>query len=269
MNLIDILQYSFIQRAFLAGSFVAISCSLLGLFLVLKKFSLIGDGLSHLSFGAIALGLFLGVFPLYIATPLVIIGALLILKLTDQIKIYGDTAIGIFSSIGIASGIILASLSQGFNVSLFSYLFGNILAISPTEVYLSIGLSFIIILLVYLFFYDLFAVTFDQEQAQVSGIKTNLINRLLVILTATTVVLSVRIVGTMLVSALLIIPAITSLQIAKNFRTALFLSAFFALTSVITGITLSVILNLPAGATIVFTALALFLASLLVARIKT
>jgi len=125
IEILNLLQYSFIQKAFLAGSFIAITCSILGLFLVLRKMSLIGDGLSHVSFGAIALGLYLGIYPFYIAVPLVMIASILILKISEKAKVYGDAAIGIVSAVGISSGIILASLSNGFNVDLFGFLFGN------------------------------------------------------------------------------------------------------------------------------------------------
>src|SRR3989339_1984515 len=130
MEFINFLQYSFIQRAFLAGSFVAIICAALGIFLVLRKMSLIGDGLSHVSFGAIALGIFLGIYPFHIAVPLVMIASILILKISEKAKVYGDAAIGIVSAVGIAGGVLLASISGGFNVDIFSYLFGNILSVS-------------------------------------------------------------------------------------------------------------------------------------------
>jgi len=179
MEILTFLQYSFIQKAFFAGSFVAIVCSTLGLFLVLKKMSLIGDGLSHVSFGAIALGLFLGIYPFYVAIPVVMIASILILKISEKIKAYGDAAIGIISSLGIAGGVILASASKGFNVDLFSYLFGNILAISATEVILSVALSFVVLTVIYFFYWDLFSATFDEEYAKTTGVKTNFINTLL------------------------------------------------------------------------------------------
>lgn len=235
----------------MAGSFVALICSILGLFLVLRKMSLIGDGLSHVSFGAIALGLFLGVYPLYIAIPVVMLSSVFILKLSKQTKIYGDAAIGIVSAVGISGGIILTSLSRGFNVDLFSYLFGNILSINNLEVLLCVILSLVVILIIYFFYWDLFSATFDEEYARTSGINTNYINILLALLTALTVVLSVKMVGVMLVSALLILPAVSALQIAKGFKNAFIISAIFSVVSVFMGITLSFILDLPTGATIV------------------
>ena len=251
MELINFLQYSFIQKAFFAGSFVAIICAALGLFLVLRKMSLIGDGLSHVSFGAIALGVFFGIYPYYLAIPLVMIASLLILKISEKAKIYGDAAIGIVSAIGIASGVILASVSKGFNVDLFSYLFGNILAINNTELILLVILSLAVLTTIYFYYWDLFSATFDEEYAKTTGIKINFINSLLTILTALTVVLSIKVVGIMLVSALLILPSVTALQIAKGFKTAIFIGAIVSVISVILGITLSFFLDLPTGATIV------------------
>ena len=251
MDILNFLQYSFIQKAFLAGSFVAIVCSALGLFLVLRKMSLIGDGLSHVSFGAIALGLFFGIYPFYVAVPVVMIASVLILKISEKTKIYGDSAIGIVSSVGIAGGVILASVSHGFNVDLFSYLFGNILAISNIEVILSIILSIIVLLVIYFFYWDLFSATFDEEYAKTTGVKTNSINILITLLTSITVVLSVKMVGIMLVSALLIIPAITALQLTKGFKMTMIVGGMASLISVLLGITTSFFFDLPAGATIV------------------
>jgi zinc transport system permease protein len=261
MDILNFLQYSFIQKAFFAGSFVAIVCSTLGIFLVLRKMSLIGDGLSHVSFGAIALGLLFGVFPFYVAVPVVMIASVLILKISEKAKIYGDAAIGIVSAVGIAGGVIIASMSGGFNVDLFSYLFGNILAISNLEVILSIVLSLVVLLVVYVFYWDLFSATFDEEYAKTTGIKTNFINIILTLLTAVTVVLSVKMVGVMLVSALLILPAVTALQLAKGFKMAMIIGSITSLISVLLGITFSFLFDLPTGATIVIMNILLFILS--------
>jgi zinc transport system permease protein len=251
MEILDFLQYAFIQKAFFAGSFVAVVCSALGLFLVLRKMSLIGDGLSHVSFGAIALGLFFGVYPFYVAIPVVMVASLAILKISEKAKIYGDSAIGIVSAVGIAFGVILASISSGFNVDLFSYLFGNILAISTTEVVLSVILSFAVLGVIYFFYWDLFSATFDEEYARTTGVKTDSINTILTLLTAITVVLTVKMVGIMLVSALLILPAVTALQFSRGFKTAMVISSITSLISVLLGISFSFFLDLPTGATIV------------------
>jgi zinc transport system permease protein len=266
MEILEIIQYSFVQKAFIAGSFVAISCSVLGLFLVLQRLSLIGHGLSHVSFGAVAIGLFLGFYPIYFAIPIVALSSLLILKLAKRGKIHGDAAIGIVSALGVSVGIILSSLSGGFNVDLFSYLFGNILAISSIEMFISIGLSLLVLLMVYLFYYELISVSFNEDYAKTTGVKTEFINSLLVVLTAIAVVLAIKIVGVMLVSSLLILPAVSALQLKTSFKNTLFLSALFAICSVILGIIISIILDIPAGATIILVGFILFLISFLVRK---
>lgn len=258
MNIFELLNYDFIVRAYVAGSFVAILCAMIGLLLVLRRMSLIGDGLSHVSFGAIALGLFLGFYPFYVAVPIVIIFSFLILKLTERAKLYGDAAVGIVSSFGIALGVILASLSKGFNVDLFSYLFGNILAISAGEVYLSVTLSVLVLLIIVFFYNDLFATTFDEEYAKVSGVKTKSVNNILFFLTAITVVLAIKVVGIMLVSALLVVPAVSALQISKSFKSGMFFASFFAVLSVLIGVTASFIFDVPAGGMIVMINLSFF-----------
>jgi len=267
MDLMDFLQYAFIQRAYVAGSLISVLCAMLGMYLVLRKLSLIGDGLSHVSFGAIALGLFFGIYPFYVAIPVVLAGSYFILRLTEKARLYGDAAIGIVSAVGIACGIILASLSRGFNVDLFSYLFGNILAISDQEVYLSLGLSLAVILIVLLLYHDLFSVTFDEDFARISGINTDRINLVLTFLTSITVVLAIKVVGIMLVSALLILPAVTALQIARGFRGAMLIAVLCAVISVLLGITVSFFLNLPAGATIVILNAVFFALSLLFKKV--
>ncbi len=254
MSLGEILSFAFVQRAMLAGVLIAAVCSILGVFLVLRRMSLIGDGLAHITFGSVAVVLFIGISPLYItlaALPLVMISSLAILKLTRSKKIHGDAAIGIVSSIGIAVGIVLASLSGGYNVDLFSYLFGNILTVNQTELLLSFILFIIVICYVIYFYHDLFAVTFDEELARSMGIKTKRINILLFILTAVAAVLAMKVTGIMLVSALLILPPLTSLQLSISFRMTIIVSVIFAILSVICGIIVSFLLNLPAGGTIV------------------
>ena len=247
----ELFHYHFIQKAMVAGCFIAILCSTLGVFLVLKRLSLIGDGLAHVTFGSVAIGLLLRSQPMYAAIPLVMLSSLGILRLTERARIYGDTAIGIVSSLGIASGVILVSISGGYNVDLFSYLFGSILSISNAEVITSIVLSIIVILIVLLFYNELVSITFDEESARVSGIKTRRINEILVLLTALTVVLAMKIVGIMLVSALLILPSATALQTAKSFKATMIIAGVVAVFSVISGIWISFIANLPTGGTVV------------------
>jgi zinc transport system permease protein len=251
MEILHALSYGFIQRGLIAGVFISVLCAVLGLFLVLRRFSLIGDGLAHVTFGTVAIGIFFGVYPVYVSIPLVCLSSLGILKLTERTRVYSDAAIGIVSSLGISLGIIFASIAGGFNVDLFNYLFGNILVISNAEVAISIALSAIVISVVSFFYHDLVSVTFDREYAQASGINTRRMNRILVILTSLTVVLAMKVVGIMLVSSLLILPAVCALQIARGFKFAIILSAAVAVFSVVVGIVVSFFTNLPAGATII------------------
>jgi zinc transport system permease protein len=262
MEVFEYLQYGFIQRALIAGSFVGLLCSMLGVLLVLRRLSLIGDGLAHVTFGSVAIGLVFKIYPLYISIPVVMLSSLGILKLTEKARIYGDAAIGVVSSLGIAGGIILASVAGGFNVDLFSYLFGNILAISDTEVIISIFLSLVVLILIFVYYHELFSVTFDEEFAVTSGINTKMINVMLVLLAAVTVVLAMNVVGIMLVSALLILPAVTALQLARGFRNTLVIAGLTGVCSVVTGIFGSLMMNLPAGAAIVMVNLLFFLAAL-------
>lgn len=260
MEIIDFLSYGFIQRALMTGFFIALLCSCLGFFLVLRRLSLIGDGLAHVTFGSVAVALILKTFALYVSIPLVMISALGILRLIEKAKLHGDAAIGIVSSLGIAIGILLASLAGGFNIDLFSYLFGNILAISQEEMVFSILLSGVVLLVIVFFYHDLLSTTFDEESAKTAGIKTRRINTILFLLTAVTVVLTMKAVGILLTSALLILPAVTSLQISKGFRASLLLSSLVGVLSVIGGIFISFGLNLPTGATIVLFNFCIFMA---------
>lgn len=259
MNITDFFYYRFIIRALIAGSFIALICSILGVLLVLRRLSLIGDGLAHVTFGSVALGLLIRHHPIYVSLPIIMASSLGILKLTEKTKLYGDAAIGIVSSLGIASGVLIASIAGGFNIDLFSYLFGNILAISNSEVLISISLSIIILFIISFFYNEYFSATFDEEFAMVSGVNTKRINSILVLMTGLTVVLAMRIVGIMLTSALLIFPAVTALQIAKGFKNALIISSIIAIFSVIVGTYISFIINLPTGATIVMVNFVIFI----------
>ncbi len=254
MAIAEILSYGFIQRALIAGTLIAVLCSVLGVFLVLRRLSLIGDGLAHVTFGSVAVSLIMGINPVYVtvaAIPLVMLSSLGILKLTEKARIYGDAAIGIVSSLGIACGILLASVAGGFNVDLFSYLFGNILAVGDSDMIIAAVLFVVVMLAIAFFYRDLFAITFDEDLAKCSGIRTAAINTVLVLMTSLTVVLAMKVVGIMLISALLILPAVTALQIARSFKTTIIASCCFATISVTIGIFGSFVLNLPTGGFIV------------------
>jgi zinc transport system permease protein len=271
MTLVEMLGFGFIQRALLGGVLIGLLCSVLGVFLVLRRFSLIGDGLAHFTFGSVALVLLLGAAPEQVALaalPLVLVAAFGILWLSENTRIAGDAAIGIVSAVGIAGGVVLASLAGGFNVDLLSYLFGNILAIGPGELALAAILCGAVLLAVALCYRDLFAVTFDEEFARTVGVNTRTVNLLLDLLAALTVVLAMKLVGIMLISALLILPPVAALQLARSFRTALLGSAAFGTLAVAGGILLSILLNLPTGATIILTCFGVFVAAAGLGRLR-
>jgi zinc transport system permease protein len=261
---VEMLGFGFIQRALLAGILIGLLCSVLGVFLVLRRFSLIGDGLAHFTFGSVALAMLLGVAPEYVtmaALPLVLLAAVGILWLSENTRIAGDAAIGIVSALGIAGGVILASLAGGFNVDLLSYLFGNILAIGDGELLLAGILCGSVLLVVALCYRDLFAVTFDEEFARTTGVNSRTVNVLLALLAALTVVLAMKLVGIMLISALLILPPAAALQVARSFLGALLCSAALGTLSVAGGILASIAFNLPTGGTIIVTCFGVFVAA--------
>lgn len=267
MNVMEILSYGFIQRALLAGTLIAVLCSVLGVFLVLRRLSLIGDGLAHVTFGGTAIALSLKLYSassLLVSLPVVMLSSLGILKLTEKARLNGDSAIGIVSALGISAGIILASMGGGYNVDLLSYLFGNILSITTQEVGIAAALFCIVLLLLSLFFNDLFAIAFDEELARVSGIQTTTINAVLVLLTALSVVLAMKLVGIMLISSLLILPAVSALQLARSFKACVVLAALQGSCSVVAGIFLSFATNLPTSAMIVLLNLLFFSLAFLV-----
>lgn len=250
-QVVEASSYIFIQKALLVGSLIALCCSFLGIFLVLRKYSMIGDGLAHVSFATVALALLLSTSPLLLSIPLVSMASFLILKLSEKADLHGDAAIGLISSSAVALGVLIASVAQGFNIDLFSYLFGSILVISDLDVYLSVSLSGIILGTVLYFYNAFFALTYDESFAQVIGVKTQFFNYLIAVLTSITIVLGIRVVGTMLISSLIVFPTVTALQVSKGFKTTMLISAITSVFCVITGVYSSFILNLPTGATIV------------------
>ncbi len=268
IDFLSLFSYSFVVNAYLAGLCIGMLSGMLGLLLVLRGKSLIGDGLAHVSFGAIALGMVFGVYPFYIAVPVVVLASFGILMLSGKATLFGDAAIGIVSATGVAGGVLLASLAQGFNVDLFSYLFGNILAVSQTEIILAATLSLIVAILILLNYHTFFLTTFDESLAKASGVNTTLTEGLLMALTGVVVVLAIKAVGVMLVSALLIIPAVTALQFAKSFGSAMVFSAILAIFTITLGITLSFFADIPAGATIVLLSVFFFLLSLVWKRVR-
>ena len=250
-SIFKILSYAFVQRALIVGLLIAISSSFLGIFLVLRKYSMIGDGLAHVSFATVALALVLNQSPLIISIPIVSLASLLILKLSEENRIGGDAAIGLIASTSLAIGVFITSVSNGFSVDLSSYLFGSILIIAQSDVYLSLVLTVLIVSLVLVFYQDLFAMTYDLDYAKVSGRKTKRLNQLLSILTAITIVLGIRVVGTMLISSLIIFPTVSALRLSKGFKSTIIWAVIIAIISVMSGILISVTLDFPTGSSIV------------------
>ena len=255
----NLLTYAFMQRALLAGFLISLTCAVLGVFLVLRRDAMIGHGLAHVTFGGVALGLFLSLAPILVALGVAVISALGILHLKERAGLYGDTGIGIISSLGMALGIILVSLAGSFNVDLFGYLFGNILAIDPQEVWIALILAFVVLSAIALFYQEFVYLTFDSESARVAGVRVRRLESLLAMLTAVTVVLGMKVVGILLVSALLVIPAAAALQVARSFKEALAISAFLAGISALGGLVISFYLDWPASGTIVSLSGMLFL----------
>jgi zinc transport system permease protein len=229
---------------------------------------MIGHGLAHITFAGVALGLFLKIIPLGMALVVAVVAALGIMKLKEKAGLYGDTAIAILSSVGLAVGIVLATLAQSFNVDLFSYLFGDILAIEPSEVWLSVALAAVVVFVVILHYHRFMYMTFDHEAAKASGIKVGQLDILLTMLTAVTVVLGMKVVGILLVSALVVIPAAAGLQLASNFKKAIIFSSLIAVGSVLLGLFLAYYLDFPASGTIVILSFLFFVLFFLLKKVR-
>ncbi|WP_456432530.1 metal ABC transporter permease [Thermosulfuriphilus sp.] len=258
-TLIELLSYTFVKKALVTGLFFSFTCALLGVFLLLRKDAMIGHGLSHIAFGGVAVALFWGWAPLPVTLVVASLAALVILGVRDRAGLYGDTVIGILSSLGMAAGIILASISRHFNVDLFGYLFGNILAISWAEMITAIVLSLLSLALIVLFYYELIYATFDEDCAQVAGLSVKRLDAMLAVLTAATVVVGMRVVGLLLVSALLVIPAATGLILGGSFARAIWISVASSSVSIVLGLVLAFWLDWPASGTIVLFSGVLFI----------
>jgi len=262
MNL-DILSYGFMQRALLTGVMVSITCSIIGLFLVLKRYSLFGDALSHVAFGGIALGFFLNIYPIWTAFAVSVSTALGITKLRKSTKISGDAAIAVLLSSGFAMGVLLISASHGFTIDLFSFLFGSILLTSAQDTLIILAVSCGVIVTLVVIRKPLIHFTFDEEQAKVHGIPIEKLNYLFVALAAVTVIATMRLVGILLISALIVLPNITSIMMGKGFKKTILISISISVTAVIAGITTSYYFNLAPAGTIVMLMVAMFVGTLI------
>lgn len=247
----EMMSYPFMVRAVVVGVLVSLCAALLGVSLVLKRYSMIGDGLSHVGFGAMAVATAFNFAPLVFSIPVVIAAAFLLLRISESSKIKGDSAIAIISTGALAVGVITVSLTTGMNTDVSSYMFGSILSMTDDDVVLSVILC-VCVLFMFVFFYTkIFAVTFDESFAKATGTRTGLYNSLIALLTAVTVVLGMRMMGALLISALIIFPALTSMSLCKSFRSVTICSVILSLVCFLIGITASYGLNTPTGATVV------------------
>ncbi|MBO5460335.1 MAG: metal ABC transporter permease [Ruminococcus sp.] len=247
----EMLSYPFMVRAFIVGTLVALCSALLGVNLVLKRYSMIGDGLSHVGFGALAVAAAMNVAPLAVAIPVVIAAAILLLRVNGSSKIKGDSAIALISTSALAIGVMVISMTTGMNTDVYNYMFGSILAMSQEDVVLSVALSIVVLLLYVLFYNKIFAVTFDETFAQATGVRADLYNTLIAVLTAVTTVLGMRMMGTLLISSLIIFPALTSMRVCKTFRSVIVNSAIISVVCFCVGILISYFWATPAGASVV------------------
>jgi zinc transport system permease protein len=247
----EMFGYAFLVRAVIVGALVSICAALLGVSLVLKRYSMIGDGLSHVGFGSLALATALNAAPLSVAIPIVIAAAFLLLRLSENSKIKGDAAVALISTGSLALGVIIISQTTGMNTDVCNYLFGSILAMAKADVYLSIALSGLVLVLFILFYHKLFIITFDETFAKATGIKTGLYNMLIAFLTALTIVLGMRMMGAMLISSLIIFPALSSMRLFKQFKSVTVCSAIVSILCFFIGVIISYIYATPTGASVV------------------
>jgi zinc transport system permease protein len=257
--ILEVLEFGFIQRALIAGIAVAITSSVVGLFLVLRRNSLFGDALSHAAFGGIAIGLATNIYPLWTGLTLSILGAVGITKLRQSTNIPADATVAILLSSGLALGILLISVSGGFTLDLFSFLFGSIMLVSIEDTLAILAMTGIILSIIILLYRKLMYITFDEEQARVSGLPISKLNYLFIILASVAVIVSMRLVGILLVSSLLVIPNVTALLFNKGFKKTALISVSISIFSVVMGIAISYAVNLAPAGTIVIVSTTMFL----------
>lgn len=266
--LTEMFSYNFIIRAFIVGLLVSLCASLLGVTLVLKRYSMIGDGLSHVGFGALAIAASLNLAPLEVAVPVIIIAAFLLLRLSENSKINGDSAIAIISSTSLAIGVVCVSVS-GVNTDLNSYLFGSILATTNADAIMCAVLALVVIVVFVIFYNKIFAVTFDESFSKATGLKTGAYNTVIALLTALTIVIGMRIMGTLLISALIIFPALSSMRVCKKFKSVILCSGVLSICCFFVGMCSSYSLDTPTGASVVIVNAVVFLIFWLIEIVRT
>lgn len=256
--MLEMLSYPFIWRALIVGTLVSLCSALLGVNLVLKRYSMIGDGLSHVAFSAMAVATVMNWAPLTVAIPVVIAASFLLLRLSTNSKIKGDSAIALVSTGALAIGVFIISMKSGINTDVNNYMFGSVLAISKSDVALSVILSLIVLVLYVLFYNKIFAVTFDEPFAKATGIRVEFYNMLIAVLTAVTIVLGMRMIGALLISSLIIFPAMSSMRVFKCFRNVVICSSVISVVCLFAGVAVSYEYSAPTGASVVIINIAVF-----------
>lgn len=267
--MLKMLSYPFMVNALVVGLLIAVCCALLGVVLVLKRYSMIGDGLSHVGFGALSVAAVLNIqTPIWFALPVVMVAAFFLLRITENSKINADAAIAVISSSALAIGVFVTSMN-GTNINLQQYMFGSILSVGTSDIVVSIILTILVIGMFVLFFNKIFAVTFDETFSEATGIRTGLYNIAISLLTAVTIVVGMRMLGTLLISAMIIFPALTSMRICKRFLTVVITSVVISVICVFSGLYTSFTFkDVPVGATIVIFNLGFFLVFLMISLVK-
>lgn len=266
-----LLEYEFLQNAFLTGLLIGVVAPLIGVFIVVRRLSLIADALSHVTLAGIAASLllskkwslFAGLNPLYLGMAFSVMGSLFIEKLRSVYKHYQELAIPIILSGGIGLGVIFISLADGFNTDLFSYLFGSVSAVSRIDLIIIFIISLLVILLIFLLYKELFLLSFDEEHAKASGIAAKSVHFIFILMVALVIAASMRIVGILLVSSLMTLPVAASIRIAKGFKQTIFFSILFGELSVLGGLTISYYLDLAPGGTIVMIAVVILIITIM------
>lgn len=263
----EILSYPFMLKAIIVGILVSICSALLGVILVLKKYSMIGDGLSHVGFGALAIATVLNKEPLLISIIVVVIASFFLLKISENSKIKGDSAIALISTSSLAIGIMVLSVSNGINTDVSNYLFGSILGLSNQDVILTVILSIIVLLVFVILYNRIFAITFDENFSKATGVNADFYNMIIALLTSFVIVLGMRTMGSLLISSLMIFPALTSMRVFNNFKFVIFNSLFVSIVCFLIGVFLSYVYDMPTGASITIVNIFAFLIYYIVGKI--
>ncbi len=264
----EILQYSFMVRALAAGAVIGVVAPIIGTFLVLRRFAFFADTLAHTALLGVAVGILLGIYPPLAALAVCIVAVLLLEQLRAWGRLYSEAALALFLSGSLAIAIVIISLAKGFNVNILSYLFGSITTVQSADLWVIVVLGVLALAIVIGLYKELFYISFDEESAKVSGLPVRKVNLLLMLFAAATVALAMRIVGILLVGALMVIPALTAFQVARSFKRALLLSVVLSLAAVMAGLVGSFYLNIAAGGAVVVVALGLFLVCLAIRRAR-